>query len=117
MNYEKMTVKELRAMAKELGVLPSGRVKKQDLIDALQPGGPSEPEGPSEQWRTSQEVYQFDRMYRVEKPFNGYEVGDLVSNFNRTLGLARVADGSIKLVEGAPRASNPRAVARVVPQT
>ncbi len=118
MNYEKMTVKQLKAMAKELGVLPSGRVRKEDLIAALQPGGAPEPEGPSEQWKTpSQEVYQFDRMYVVQEPFSGYEKGDRVSNLPRSLGLMLVEEGKIKLDKSSPRATNPNAIARAVPQT
>ncbi len=113
MNYADMRYKDLSALAKELGVHPGGRPPAKTLVAALQPGGPPTAKSPEEQWEpTSQEAYQFDRMYIVKKPFSGYEVGDKVQNFARATGLMLVKDGSIKLDESSPRQSNPNAIAR-----
>ena len=113
MNYQRMSTKNLKALAKELGVLPKGRPSKDEIILALEPGGPPTAKSPEEQWEpTSQEAYQFDRMYIVKKPFSGYEPGDEVINFPRAQGLMLVKDGSIKLKESSARATNPNAIAR-----
>ena len=115
MDYESMSMKDLKALAKELGVLPSGRPKKSDIIKALQPGGPAP--APKEQPATSQQLYEFDHTYVVLKPFSGYEPGDRVSNFARTKGLMLVKEGMMKLDKDAPPASNPNAVAKKAPQS
>ncbi len=117
MNYADMKYKDLSALAKELGVHPGGRPPAKTLVAALQPGGPPTAKTPMEHREpTSQELYQFDRMYVVKKPFSGYEVGDKVQNFARATGLMLVKDGSIKLDKNSPRQSNPNAIARKAPQ-
>lgn len=118
MNYEEMTVKQLTAMASELGVLPSGRPSKKTLIAVLQPGGPPKIEEPGEQEEmVSQNTYQYDRSYIVQKSFSGYEPGDTIINFHQTLGQMLIDEGKIKLDKSSPRATNPHAVTRVIPQT
>ncbi len=113
MNYADMKYKDLSALAKELGVHPGGRPPAKTLVAALQPGGAPTAKTPEEQWEpTSQELYQFDRVYIVQKPFSGYEPGERVQNFARATGLMLVKEGSIKLDESSPRRSNPNAIAR-----
>ena len=114
MTYEEMSLAQLRATAKELGVLPPGRPTKKELLSALEPGGP--PKEVIEQ-TVSQQLYQFDRIYIVQKSFGGYEVGDKVINLSRALGLALVEQGKIRLDKNTPAASNPNAIERRVPQT
>ena len=114
MNYEEMSIKQLRELAKELGVLPSGRPNKAALIKALQPGAPPTANTPEEQW--SQRLYQYDTFYDVVEPFNGYEKGDVVHNLPRTLGLMMVEEGKIKLNKSMAPKSNPNAIARPIPQ-
>ena len=114
MTYADMTVAQLKATARELGVLPSGKPTKKELLLALEPGGP--PKEVIEQ-PVSQQLYQFDRIYIVQKPFGGYEVGDKVINLSRSVGLALVEQGKIRLDKNTPAASNPNAIQRKVPQT
>lgn len=122
MNYSRMSFNQLSDLAKELGAWPEegsgkkGKVTKKDLIAALEPGDAPTANTPEEQWEpSSQQKYQFDRMYRVQEPFSGYEKGDEVCNLPRSVGLALVESGAIKLIESSPRKSNPHAIMRVKP--
>ena len=105
-SFDEMTITQLKAMAQELGVLPQGRPSKKALIKALEPGGPPKPVE-----ETSQQKYLLDRMYEVMVPFGGYERGDQICNLARSLGLAMVDNGNIRLVKSSPQMSNPNAIA------
>ena len=86
---------------KHLILLRKGNIKK-DLLGALKIGAemvkralPSEPK------------YKFDTQYEVVGEIPGHDIGAVVINFPRALGLKYVEEGAIEEIPGAYKGSNP----------
>jgi hypothetical protein len=111
MNYEKMSISRLTALAEELGVYPEegsgkdGKVVKKDLLSALKVGAEAVKAA-----LPSQQKYKLDTKYRVIKEgLSNHPVGAIVLNLPRNLGIFAVEEGLIEELSGAPKVSNPRA--------
>lgn len=117
MDYAKMTMPKLRALARELGLMPSkgsgsgGRVIKKDLLSVLA----GAPETVAEIQATRGDPakrYAMDLEYEVVQSFGGYESGDSVMNYPRILGQELLEQGKIKPKRGGFQGSNPKGIVR-----
>lgn len=117
MDYEAMTVPKLRALARELGLMPSkgsgtgGRVVKGDIITALL-GSPDRAAEVAEVRGDPAKTYTLDLEYEFTEAHSGYEPGDRVINYPRILGQELLEKGILKPARGGFRGSNPRGVVR-----
>ena len=120
MDYSKMNMSQLRALAGEYGIMPAegsgknGAVTKQDIIDALEANMSVANQAAvvTAEADPSSKRYLFDHFYTVVESFNGHKVGASVINLGRNEGNIALEQGYIRLDTTKVPRTNPRASAR-----